>query len=176
MQKKYSNGEVTIIWKPDACIHSTICWKGLRAVFNPTQRPWVKPEGADTERIIAQVKQCPSGALSYYMNSEEGRQAGINAGGVQGESGQSGQEMSAQAEQASGHEDPAAGSVDPGNARATHIELRPNGPIVVHNECMIRYADGRQEMREAKVFLCRCGASSNKPFCDGSHKKTGFEG
>ncbi|MBS1566059.1 MAG: CDGSH iron-sulfur domain-containing protein, partial [Bacteroidetes bacterium] len=84
---------------------------------------------------------------------------------------------SAQAGQtASGPGDTTAEAAGSGGAGATHIELRPNGPIVVHNECMIRYADGRQEMREAKVFLCRCGASYNKPFCDGSHKKTGFEG
>lgn len=72
--KKYSNGEVTIIWKPSICSHSTICWRGehsLPEVFNPAERPWIKPEGASTERIIAQVKQCPSGALSFVMNTEE---------------------------------------------------------------------------------------------------------
>lgn len=71
--KKYTNGEVTIVWQPSACIHSTICWKGatgLSSVFNPAERPWIKPEGATTERIIEQVKKCPSGALSYYMNAE----------------------------------------------------------------------------------------------------------
>ncbi|MBL7792657.1 MAG: (4Fe-4S)-binding protein [Saprospiraceae bacterium] len=73
--KKYSNGEVTIVWKPHMCIHSTICWKaatGLPAVFNPAERPWITPEGASTERIIEQVKKCPSGALSFVMNENEG--------------------------------------------------------------------------------------------------------
>ena len=68
--KKYSNGEITIVWKPNTCIHSTICWKGLIEVFNPKERPWIKMDGASTERIIEQVKQCPSGALSYYLNAE----------------------------------------------------------------------------------------------------------
>jgi uncharacterized Fe-S cluster protein YjdI len=71
--KKYTNGEVTIVWKPALCIHSTRCWKGPNAlpeVFKPQQNPWITPEGASTERIIQQVKQCPSGALSYYMNNE----------------------------------------------------------------------------------------------------------
>lgn len=67
---KYSNGEVTIVWKPDVCIHSTLCWKGLKEVFNPAERPWIKPEGAVTEKIIEQVRKCPSGALSYFMNDE----------------------------------------------------------------------------------------------------------
>ncbi len=67
---KYSNGEVTVVWKPGTCIHSTICWKGLIQVFNPSQRPWININGATTERIIEQVKKCPSGALSYFLNSE----------------------------------------------------------------------------------------------------------
>ncbi|MES2560322.1 MAG: (4Fe-4S)-binding protein [Bacteroidota bacterium] len=68
--KKYTNGEVTIIWKNAQCIHSSICWKGLNSVFNPKERPWIKPEGAPTQAIVEQVKKCPSGALSYYMNAE----------------------------------------------------------------------------------------------------------
>jgi uncharacterized Fe-S cluster protein YjdI len=71
--KKYSNGEVTIVWKPNTCIHSTICWKhatGLPGVFNPAERPWIKPEAATTSQIIDQVKKCPSGALTYFMNGQ----------------------------------------------------------------------------------------------------------
>ncbi len=66
--KKYSNGEVTIVWKPDRCIHSGRCFTGLPEVFNNKERPWIKPEGSTTEKIIQQVQKCPSGALSYYMN------------------------------------------------------------------------------------------------------------
>jgi uncharacterized Fe-S cluster protein YjdI len=43
--KKYSNYEITIVWKPNTCIHSTICWKhptGLGNVFNPSEKPWIK--------------------------------------------------------------------------------------------------------------------------------------
>ena len=80
--KKYTNGEVTIVWKPDACIHSTICWKsatGLPHVFNPAERPWIKPEGATTEKIVDQVKKCPSGALSYYMNQDADKISEVHA-------------------------------------------------------------------------------------------------
>lgn len=70
-EHSYSNGEVTIIWKPDLCTHSRNCWKGLGEVFKPGQRPWIQPDGANTEAIVAQVKQCPSGALSYRMNSRK---------------------------------------------------------------------------------------------------------
>lgn len=68
--KKYTNGTVTIIWQPAKCIHSGNCFRGLPQVFNPKARPWITPLGASTEQIIAQVKNCPSGALSYALNNE----------------------------------------------------------------------------------------------------------
>lgn len=68
--KDYSNGEVTIVWQPEKCIHSAICAKGLPEVFQPKERPWVKINAAKTGVLIEQVKQCPSGALSFYMNDE----------------------------------------------------------------------------------------------------------
>ena len=67
----YTNGEITIVWKPDTCIHSTLCWKGLMQVFNPRKRPWIDAKAASTEQIIDQVNKCPSGALSYFRNDEE---------------------------------------------------------------------------------------------------------
>ncbi|MGF2414803.1 (4Fe-4S)-binding protein [Ferruginibacter sp.] len=65
---RYSNGTVTVIWQPDICIHSAICFKGLAKIFAPRCRPWIDMSQAKTERIIEQVKQCPCGALSYLMN------------------------------------------------------------------------------------------------------------
>jgi len=67
---KYSNGEVTVVWKPEVCIHSAICFKGLREVFDPQKRPWVNINGAATDKIVEQVRKCPSGALSYFMNAD----------------------------------------------------------------------------------------------------------
>ena len=69
--KEYANEEVTIVWEPEKCIHSAICAKGLPRVFRPKDRPWVKIDEASTEAIINQVKACPSGALSFYMNAED---------------------------------------------------------------------------------------------------------
>ena len=67
---KYSNGEVTIVWQPELCIHSGNCVRGLPGVFKSKEKPWITPEGATTEKIIEQVNKCPSGALSYFMNEE----------------------------------------------------------------------------------------------------------
>lgn len=68
--KEYSNGEVTIVWKSELCIHSGICARGLPEVFKPKEKPWIDANGATTEVIVNQVKKCPSGALSFYYNKE----------------------------------------------------------------------------------------------------------
>jgi len=66
--KKYNNGEITIVWKPAVCIHSTKCFRSLPNVFDPRKRPWITPAGTETNQIIEQINQCPSGALSYFKN------------------------------------------------------------------------------------------------------------
>lgn len=65
MTKRYSNGEITVVWNPEACVHSKICWVQLGQVFRPRERPWVNMQGADTQRIVEQVEKCPSKALTW---------------------------------------------------------------------------------------------------------------
>jgi uncharacterized Fe-S cluster protein YjdI len=67
----YDNGEIKILWQPKLCQHTGICFRGLPAVFDPRRRPWIIPENAATEEIIAQVKKCPSGALSILGKKEK---------------------------------------------------------------------------------------------------------
>ncbi len=61
---KYTNGEITILWQPEMCIHSGICFRGLAQVFDPRRKPWIEMSNSETGTIIEQVKKCPSGALS----------------------------------------------------------------------------------------------------------------
>ncbi|MAP54264.1 (4Fe-4S)-binding protein [Altibacter sp.] len=67
--KEYSNGEVTVLWKPELCIHSAKCVHNLPEVFKPKEKPWVQVANSNTEAIINTVKACPSGALSHYLNA-----------------------------------------------------------------------------------------------------------
>jgi CDGSH-type Zn-finger protein/uncharacterized Fe-S cluster protein YjdI len=53
------------------------------------------------------------------------------------------------------------------------IRARANGPIMLTGPLTIVGANGRRAFAES-TFLCRCGASGNKPYCDGTHKKIGF--
>ncbi|MFM1875473.1 MAG: hypothetical protein RL266_1210 [Bacteroidota bacterium] len=64
MKKEYTNGEVTVVWQADKCIHCGNCAKGLPQVFKPREKPWIQMENASSEEIAAQVAECPSGALS----------------------------------------------------------------------------------------------------------------
>ena len=138
--KTYTNGELSIVWKPGQCIHSEKCWRGLSSVFDPKARPWINAEGASTAEIKAQIDQCPSGALSYIQNDSEPMAESSNT-----------------------------------NERVK-VNVLKNGPLMIESDCLIAYADGNTTKKDTKVFLCRCGASANKPYCDGAHKKIGFEG
>jgi uncharacterized Fe-S cluster protein YjdI len=134
--KEYTNGEITVAWKPDICIHAGNCARGLSKVFKPKERPWIQLENATTEEIRNQVLQCPSGALSYFMNEIE----------------------------------------KPENTENTAIEVMPGGPLVIRGKLSVKHTDGTVANKENTTAFCRCGASANKPYCDGSHRKIAFEG
>jgi len=137
--KHYTNGEITITWKPNQCIHSKLCWTGLAEVFNPRERPWIKMDAATTASIIAQVEKCPSGALSYFRNEEkiENKNPEVD--------------------------------VD------TIVEVSANGPLLVYGNITIKNKNGEEIKKNKVTALCRCGASANKPYCDGTHVKIGFK-
>ncbi|MBL8936711.1 MAG: (4Fe-4S)-binding protein [Archangium sp.] len=133
--REYSNGDITVVWQAKKCMHSGICFAGLRQVFNPKRRPWVDLTQASTEQIVAQVNECPSGALS-----------------LKGEAGAS----SVMAERV--------------------VEVTPNGPLLVFGNVTVKRPDGSCTEHHKVTAFCRCGASGNKPFCDGSHQRIGFKG
>ncbi len=55
------------------------------------------------------------------------------------------------------------------------ITVRKNGPYLVSGAVEVRDADGNLYPTKETVALCRCGASTKKPFCDGTHSKVGFQ-
>lgn len=59
--------------------------------------------------------------------------------------------------------------------REATITPYPDGPLLVRGAVELRTADGEPiEPRRRTVALCRCGLSTIKPFCDGTHKAAGF--
>lgn len=137
--KTYTNGEVTVIWKPSICIHSINCFNGLPEVFNPNLKPWITPQNSSTDKIINQIKKCPSGALSYTMNNEKAVE-------------------------------------ETKSETAVRVEPSVNGPLMVHGDISVKDASGSIIQKGKVTAFCRCGGSANKPYCDGSHKKIGFQG
>ena len=65
---EYTNGEITIVWKPGVCQHSGNCVRALPNVYKPKDRRWIQMENATTAQLLQQLPTCPSGALSYYHN------------------------------------------------------------------------------------------------------------
>lgn len=57
------------------------------------------------------------------------------------------------------------------------ISVRPNGPYLIEGDCEVVDGSGAKldTGGRPKIALCRCGSSSNKPFCDGTHSKIGFQ-
>ncbi len=134
--KEYTRGNLTIVWKPGLCIHSGVCVKALPDVYQPKEKPWIRPELATEEALRDQIARCPSGALTY-------RQANAEAG-------------------ASPLPQPVS------------VQVVPGGPLLVRGPIELDQ-DGQTRSLEGRNALCRCGASSKKPFCDGTHKTIDFE-
>ena len=114
-----------------------MCVKGLPNVFRPKVRPWISINASETNLLVNQVKQCPSGALSYYMNDEEDKTA---------------------------------------ESLETKVEVLENGPLLVYGTLKVTNNNGSTEIKNKTTAFCRCGASENKPYCDGTHIKNDFKG
>jgi CDGSH-type Zn-finger protein len=131
----YIGKGITIFDNRAICSHAAFCTDELKSVFRQGAEPWIDPDGASVEKIVAQIKKCPSGALSYAID------------GIEAEPPQ----------------------------RPPMVTVTDNGPYAVTGgiELMnVKFGDGASTEH---YTLCRCGASENKPFCDGSHWDVGFK-
>jgi uncharacterized Fe-S cluster protein YjdI len=147
--RDYSNKDITVHWKPAKCIHVTTCYKELIEVFNPRNRPWVNMEGAPTDKIIEVVKKCPTGALTFSLNN--------------------GTEVTEKKETEETKKDKQAD-------HSAEVKIMGDGPIVVMGDFEITGPRNQTYNKMKMISFCRCGASNNMPFCDGSHRKIGFRG
>lgn len=150
--RDYTNGEITVFWRPSKCIHATTCYRDLIEVFNPRKRPWVNMEGAPSDRIIETVLKCPTEALEFKWNDAAKQEEWLNRNKEK-------------------EEQLAVGEDIP----ATEIRLMPDGPIVISGNFKVVGADGNDLRTMAMTSLCRCGGSNQMPFCDGTHRKIDFK-
>lgn len=127
--KDYVGKQITIHDNRRLCAHAGECTQGLARVWRMGEKPWIDPDGADVEKIIAVIEKCPSGALSYSIEGKPSARAG------EGES----------------------------------VMVSKNGPYHVSGAVSLNDPSVDTEDLPESYALCRCGASKNKPFCDGSH-------
>lgn len=132
---RYVGEEEAVTYDVNRCIHVRACVEGLSAVFDPDERPWIRPDNADVEEVAAVVRDCPTGALHFESNE----------------------------------------GVDEPIPEGNRITVVPDGPLYLHGGIGIETPEGESLLTDTRVALCRCGASGNKPLCDNSHTKIGFE-
>lgn len=202
--KKYEGRDITVTFDMKRCIHARNCFLKLPKVFDPAQRPWVQPDNAPAEEISAMVRTCPSGALAYQSKDREELPPAINrvavlengplavAGDISVEAAgaetrttlcrcglsknkpfcdYSHVEGSFQATGEPSAKIPAETDETGGAVQVTRIS---DGPLKLAGNVELTTGTGRKIASVPQAFLCRCGASKNKPFCDGSHKQIGF--
>ena len=140
--KEYKNGDLTVVWQPNKCIHSAKCVHGLPEVFDPNKKPWIDVRQASQRNLMDVIDKCPSGALSYRLE---------------------------------GAETESAKTEETEEMTTLNVNCFDAGPLSVPGPIKLMYK-GKEEVLTAKsIAFCRCGATHNKPFCDGSHRKIGFE-
>jgi len=132
--RDYVGKDITIHDNRGVCSHDGACVDLLPSVFEKGRYPWINPDGASAEEIMATVKKCPSGALSYTFKGETWT------------------------------------STD----REPAIKIAQDGPLEITGGIIFEDDMGSKPQTAGHYTLCRCGASKNKPFCDGSHSETGF--
>ncbi|MEI7501311.1 MAG: (4Fe-4S)-binding protein, partial [Bacteroidota bacterium] len=66
--KEFTNGEITVFWQPELCIHSANCLIGLPEVFNSKKKPWINVHASNSKEIMKTIDTCPSRALLYLKS------------------------------------------------------------------------------------------------------------
>lgn len=200
--KSYTGQDITVHFDMKRCIHARNCFLKLPQVFDPAQRPWVQPDNAPAEDIAAMVRTCPSGALAF-TKADTSRETPplINriavlengplalAGEIKGEDaprvtlcrcGKSQNKPYCDYSHveagftATGEPAPKSPDAVDTQGGAVGFAAVPDGPLKVSGNVELTSGTGRKIAQLGQAFLCRCGESKNKPYCDGSHKAAGF--
>ena len=110
-------------------------------------------KGAPTERIIEIVKKCPTNALTYDWNDPDkiSDKPGDRALWID-----------------------EAVKIEEMKDQAVEIRIMKNGPYVIEGNFSVIGSDGQVQKSMLMTSFCRCGASEEMPFCDGSHRIENF--
>ncbi|MEL7060121.1 MAG: CDGSH iron-sulfur domain-containing protein [Acidobacteriota bacterium] len=147
---RYRGDAITVAYDARRCIHVAECVQRLPTVFNTSHRPWVQPDAASVDAVVDTVERCPTGALRVERADGEPQET-----------------------------PPAVTTCRPAS----------DGPLFLHGDLRLHRrssngagsegagSEGADESieRHVRIALCRCGATANQPFCDGSHRRIDFQ-
>lgn len=159
--RSYKNDDITVYWKPSACIHASSCYRELIEVFDPGSRPWVNMKGAESERIIETVDLCPTEALAWKWN-DESRNDEISPAHTN----------HIKYKRPELYKVPAAVE----ELKPLNVRIMPYGPVVVEGTFTVNISGEKKKLFNNINSFCRCGETKSPPYCDGEHRIKGFEG
>ncbi len=126
---------VTVHFNRSICSGAGECVRGLPAVFVSGAEDWIRPGKASADEVIATVKKCPSGALTYSVDGEPHI---VELGDVS-------------------------------------VRIVKDGPYEIKGPVEFEASKWSENASRSCFALCRCGKSSNAPFCDYSHGEQGWK-
>lgn len=204
-EEKHLSSDGTLYFDGAKCIHSRGCVLSRPDVFVPNVKgEWIHPERADDGELQALAENCPSGAIRYESNRKDASMPLVNTVHVR-ENGPyalnaniqyadgNGQRMTlcrcgesknkpycdgshATAKfSASGDPEMIESAALDARDGPLNLDPRPNGPLHLSGNLEVCAGTGHTVNRVTETYLCRCGHSSSKPFCDGTHAKIGFK-
>lgn len=206
----YDGEKITVHYDTRTCIHAAECVKGLPAVFNPENRPWVSPDEAAVSELTEVIARCPTGALTYErkdggpaeqpapentvhvsadgpvflagdlrITDSEGTTVHRTRAAICRCGASHVKPFCDNSHQKAEFHDPGVvgdAKTKPAEEGQTALEVRvlADGPVLLSGPHRLVDAKGETQLETGSGYLCRCGASQNKPFCDGKHKEAAF--
>lgn len=145
--RHYRGKQASVTFDAHRCIHAEVCVRGLPEVFDVSRRPWILADAGDPKRLEKVVLGCPTGALRMAPPTDERVEGGADA----------------------------AATILPEEPRKKNsLSVVPDGPFYARGNLEIEATPGAGIVKDTRVGFCRCGASENKPLCDESHARVGF--
>lgn len=117
--------------------------------------------GSTTEKIIEIVNLCPTEALAWKWN-DESKNAEIGADQYN--------HIKFRRPELLNSETPETEEIP------VSVKIMVDGPIVLKGSFTVDYSGNNKEINNGMMSICRCGVSDHMPFCDGRHRKIGFNG
>ena len=201
----FQNKTIKVSFDGNICAHAGICFGELHSVFDGDANPPINLDGGSTEEVIRVVTKCPSSALTYErLDGSANEQAATSNSATivpNGPVAMRGQlilndnkytrltlcrcgqsqnkpycDGSHKQVSFDDHQLIDVESVgDMPSEGVVSIKPVSNGPVLFAGTITVNKIDNSVLCQREKGAVCRCGASKNKPFCDGSHKAAGFQ-